>query len=80
MYTNGGFSKIIPHNDRFSFGFIISYVGGMCICLVRHDMVPSIRYVTTGKTAESQDGVISYMSIFQVQLSSSNYGSGLPAL
>lgn len=26
MYTNGGFSKIIPHNDRFSFNFIISYI------------------------------------------------------
>ena len=25
MYTNGGFSKIIPH-DRFSFSFIIIYV------------------------------------------------------
>lgn len=52
----------------------------MCICLVRHDMVPSIRYVTTGRMAESQDGVISYMSIFQVQLGSSKYGTGLPAL
>lgn len=52
----------------------------MCICLVRHDMVPSICYVTTGRMAESQDGVISYMSIFQVQLGSSKYGTGLPAL